>query len=161
MSKLRVLMIGPGRMVKGGISTVIDNYYAIGLDRLVDLTYLPTMEDGTKIKKLIVAAGAYMRFGKLTKKVILFMSIWLHRRALVGKHYLLKKLIKPERRLSFMSMQQILISSSLKSQMTQKEGRLSMFSLLQTGLLFCRRNGLISLERMSAIQERLKSFTMV
>lgn len=67
MNKLRVLMIGPGKMVKGGISTVVDNYYALGLDQLVDLTYLPTMEDGAKIKKLIVAAGAYMRFGRLVK----------------------------------------------------------------------------------------------
>ena len=55
MGKLRVLMIGPGRMVRGGISTVVDNYYKCGLDEAVDLTYLPTMEDGSKAKKLAVA----------------------------------------------------------------------------------------------------------
>jgi len=67
MDKLRVLMIGPGRQVKGGITTVIDNYYALGLDKQVDLKYLPTMEDGSKIKKLLVAAKAYIAFGRLVK----------------------------------------------------------------------------------------------
>lgn len=67
MGKLRVLMMGPGRMVKGGISTVVNNYYGLSLDKQVDLTYLPTMEDGSKVKKLIVAVSAYMRFGRLVR----------------------------------------------------------------------------------------------
>lgn len=68
MSKPRVLMIGPGCKVMGGISTVVDNYYALGLDKDVDLYYLPTMEDGSKVKKLAVAAKAYATFGGLFKK---------------------------------------------------------------------------------------------
>ena len=61
-------MIGPARNVMGGISTVVNNYYACGLDRDVDLYYFPTMADGSKIKKLIVAARAYAAFGGLLKK---------------------------------------------------------------------------------------------
>ncbi|SET02178.1 Glycosyltransferase involved in cell wall bisynthesis [[Clostridium] aminophilum] len=68
MIKPKVIMIGPGRDVMGGVSTVINNYYAIGLDNDVDLYYLPTMEDGSKVKKLVVAAKAYMAFGRLVKK---------------------------------------------------------------------------------------------
>ena len=62
MNKSRVLMLGPGRDVKGGISTVVNNYFALGLDKNIDLFYLPTMEDGIKIKKLAVAGNAYIKF---------------------------------------------------------------------------------------------------
>ena len=60
----RVLMLGPGRDVRGGISTVVNNYYRYGLDKAVELTYLPTMEDGSKAKKLLTAAKAYAAFDK-------------------------------------------------------------------------------------------------
>jgi len=62
MEKPRVLMIGPGRNVRGGITTVVNNYYKYGLDEQVNLKYITTMEDGTKLKKLFVAAKAYMEF---------------------------------------------------------------------------------------------------
>lgn len=68
MNKPRVLMIGPGRDVMGGISTVVNNYFHCGLDKKIELYYLPTMEDGSKLKKLIVAAKAYAKFGNLLKK---------------------------------------------------------------------------------------------
>ncbi len=68
MSKPRVLMIGPGRDVMGGIATVINNYYAGGLDDDIDLYYLPTMENGNKVKKILVAAKAYIAFGALLKR---------------------------------------------------------------------------------------------
>ena len=55
----------------GGISTVINNYYACGLDKDVDLYYLPTMEDGSKVKKLAVAAKAYAAFGGLLRKYVI------------------------------------------------------------------------------------------
>ena len=67
MSKPRVLMIGADRGVMGGIPAVVNNYYATGLDKVVDLQYLSTMKDGSKIKKLFVAAAAYARFGRLLK----------------------------------------------------------------------------------------------
>lgn len=66
--KKHVLMIGPGREVRGGISAVVESYYACGLDKAVDLTYLPTMKDGSKFRKLIVACKAWVAFGRLLKK---------------------------------------------------------------------------------------------
>jgi len=61
-------MIGPGRNVMGGISTVVNNYFSLGLDKAVGLNYLATMEDGSKLKKLWVAAKAYLQLGALLKK---------------------------------------------------------------------------------------------
>lgn len=66
--KPRILMIGPGRNVKGGISTVVNTYFNLGLDHKVDLTYLSTMEDGSKFKKLMKAFLAYVRFCQVLKQ---------------------------------------------------------------------------------------------
>lgn len=54
--------------MRGGVSSVVNSYYDAGLDKLCDLTYLPTMEDGSKFKKLFVAACARLRFESLIKK---------------------------------------------------------------------------------------------
>ncbi len=59
---MRVLMIGPSRNVKGGISTLVNNYYQAGLDKKIELAYLKTMEDGSKIRKLFVAVKSFSRF---------------------------------------------------------------------------------------------------
>lgn len=64
---MKVLMIGAGRDVRGGVSSVVNSYYDAGLDKMCDLTYLATMEDGSKLKKLFVAARARMRFERLIK----------------------------------------------------------------------------------------------
>lgn len=61
-------MIGAGRDVRGGVSSVVNSYYDAGLDKLCELTYLPTMEDGSKVKKLLVAAGARVRFERLIRE---------------------------------------------------------------------------------------------
>lgn len=66
-SKINVLMIGPGRDVKGGISTVVNSYFENGLADAVHLEYLPTMEDGSKVKKLWIAIRAYMKFSSMLK----------------------------------------------------------------------------------------------
>lgn len=65
---MKVLMIGAGRDVRGGVSSVVNSYYDAGLDKLCELTYLPTMEDGSKFKKLLVAAGARVRFERLIRE---------------------------------------------------------------------------------------------
>lgn len=65
---MKVLMIGAGRGVRGGVSSVVNSYYDAGLDKLCELTYLPTMEDGSKLKKLLVAAGARVRFERLVRE---------------------------------------------------------------------------------------------
>ena len=61
-------MIGAGRDVRGGVSSVVNSYYDAGLDKMCELTYLPTMQDGSKLKKLFVAAWARLRFEFLIKK---------------------------------------------------------------------------------------------
>lgn len=60
--KIKVLMVGPDRGVHGGISAVVNEFYKVGLDKKVDLKYIGTMKEGSKLKKLFVAAFAYARF---------------------------------------------------------------------------------------------------
>lgn len=59
---MRVLMIGPARSVHGGISGVVNNYYEAGLDRKIDLCYIGTMVEGGKLRKLLQAGVAYLKF---------------------------------------------------------------------------------------------------
>lgn len=75
-AKIKVLMIGPDRSVHGGISGVVNNYYEAGLDQKIDLCYIGTMVEGTKLHKLLKAAGAYFKFLAVIKNTILYMSIW-------------------------------------------------------------------------------------
>jgi len=60
--KIKVLMIGPDRSVHGGISGLVNGYYHVGLDKKVDLRYIGTMKEGSKLKKLLVAGLSYVRF---------------------------------------------------------------------------------------------------
>lgn len=60
--ELRVLMVGPDRSVHGGISGVVNNYYEAGLDKKTELCYIGTMAEGSKIRKLLKAAAAYVTF---------------------------------------------------------------------------------------------------
>ncbi|MCL2717300.1 MAG: glycosyltransferase family 4 protein [Lachnospiraceae bacterium] len=59
---VKVVMIGPARNVHGGVSTMVNNYYAAGLDKCVNLTYISTMVDGSKFRKLLQAVWAYLVF---------------------------------------------------------------------------------------------------
>ena len=61
---LKVLMVGPDRSVHGGISGVVNNYYGAGLDRKIDLCYIGTMVEGSKLRKLLQAVLAYIWFLK-------------------------------------------------------------------------------------------------
>lgn len=60
--EMKVLMIGPARSVHGGVSAVVNNYYAAGLDQQIKLKYIATMVDGSKVRKLIQAMLAYITF---------------------------------------------------------------------------------------------------
>lgn len=64
MKKIKVLMIGPARSVKGGMTTVVDNYYNYGLDKLVDLKYIETCNDSNKISKFIKEKKGMREFRK-------------------------------------------------------------------------------------------------
>lgn len=59
---MKVVMIGADRSVKGGVSAVVNNLYAAGLDQKVKLTYIGTMVDGSKVRKALQAAVALVRF---------------------------------------------------------------------------------------------------
>ena len=59
---MKILMIGPARSVHGGISGVVNNYYDAGLDKKVDLTYIGTMVEGSKVRKLLQAVIALVQY---------------------------------------------------------------------------------------------------
>ncbi|WP_027216066.1 glycosyltransferase family 4 protein [Butyrivibrio fibrisolvens] len=61
MAKIKVLMLGPARTVKGGVSSVVNNLYNAGIDREIELKYIGTMVDGSKLRKLLQAAKAYFQ----------------------------------------------------------------------------------------------------
>lgn len=60
--KIKVLMLGPDRRVHGGISAVVNNFYDAGLDEKISLAYIGTMVDGSKLRKLLKAVGAFGMF---------------------------------------------------------------------------------------------------
>ncbi len=62
MSKLNVLMIGPARNVKGGMTTVVDGYYAGGLDKKVNLKYIETVNDKKAISKICKMINGFFQF---------------------------------------------------------------------------------------------------
>ncbi len=59
---MRVLMAGPDRSVKGGISSVVNQYYAAGLDELCDLRYVPTVKSDNNVGKGLDFAKALLEF---------------------------------------------------------------------------------------------------
>lgn len=64
---MNVLMIGPGRGLKGGISSVVESYYEIGLDKMIKLDYLETFIDGNKSTKVKFALNSLKKFKILAK----------------------------------------------------------------------------------------------
>lgn len=61
---VNVLMIGPSRTVKGGMTTVVDNYYKYGLDKKVYLKYIETCNDSNMISKLLKEIKGMNEFKK-------------------------------------------------------------------------------------------------
>lgn len=68
MQKLKVLMIGPARDVKGGMTTVVDNYYKYGLDKEINLKYIETINDKGKLSKFIMEKIGKIKFYKNINK---------------------------------------------------------------------------------------------
>ena len=68
MEKLKVLMIGPARSVKGGMTSVVDNYFKYGLDKEVDLKYIETVNDKNKVLKLSKIIKGYIEYISNIKK---------------------------------------------------------------------------------------------
>ena len=67
MKKIKVLMIGPARNVKGGMTTVIDNYYNVGLDKEIELKYVESCNDKNILKKAIKEIKGYIEFKHYVK----------------------------------------------------------------------------------------------
>ncbi len=66
--KIKVLMIGPDRGVHGGISALVNSYYAAGLKDIVELKYIGTMKEGSKLKKLMIAGLAFVDFMRVVDR---------------------------------------------------------------------------------------------
>lgn len=65
---LRVLMVGPARNVKGGMTTVVDSYFEYGLKDKVHLKYIESCNDGNKVSKLIQEIKGLYAFKRNIKK---------------------------------------------------------------------------------------------
>lgn len=62
MHDCRILMVGPALEVMGGISAVVRYYFNSDLEKSVNLKYLKTHVDGSKLKKIFVAIQAFLKF---------------------------------------------------------------------------------------------------
>ena len=62
MGARRIVMIGTRRDVRGGISAMVNVYFAQGLFRRWNARYLSTHCDGTKLRKAVQAAGSWLAF---------------------------------------------------------------------------------------------------
>ena len=74
-NKIKVLMIGPARNVKGGMTSVVNSYFEYGLDKKVDLKYIETVNDKNVISKLFKIIKGYIEFRRNVKK---FEIIHIH-----------------------------------------------------------------------------------
>lgn len=66
--RIKVLMIGPDRGVHGGISALVNSYYEAGLQDKVELKYIGTMKEGSKLKKLMIAGLAFIKFMRVVDR---------------------------------------------------------------------------------------------
>lgn len=62
MKKNKVLMLGPARNVKGGMTTVVDGYFNAGLQNKVSLKYIETVNDNGNISKILKMLTGFFQF---------------------------------------------------------------------------------------------------
>ena len=48
----RILMVGPSRNMQGGVITVVNSYFDIGIDEKLNIKYVETLIDGNYLKKI-------------------------------------------------------------------------------------------------------------
>lgn len=94
MEKLRVLMIGPDRLMKGGVSTVVNNYYDVGIENYVDLPYISTVLDGNKFQKLWMAVKSYIVFSKVYRHYDILHVHMAANASFIRKAFFVKKAYK-------------------------------------------------------------------
>lgn len=56
-----VLMVGVSRSMQGGVASVVNSYYKIGLNNKVNMKYISTLKEGNIIKKLSVFIKAVIK----------------------------------------------------------------------------------------------------
>lgn len=61
-------MLGPARTVKGGMTSVVDNYFNYGLNQKVDLKYIETINDKNKFLKALKEIKGKIEFLTNVKK---------------------------------------------------------------------------------------------
>lgn len=69
MNLLNIIMIGPDLDVQGGISSVVREYLKAGLDKKVNLYFIPSHKDGSTSKKILVFIKAFYKFNLLLFKI--------------------------------------------------------------------------------------------
>ena len=66
--KIKILMLGPARDVKGGMTSVVDSYYDYGLDKEVELKYIETVNDKNSFSKILKIVKGFTIFILCIKK---------------------------------------------------------------------------------------------
>lgn len=64
-NKIKVLMIGPARNVKGGMTTVVDNYFEYGLQNFVNLKYIESCNDTNIFSKFLKEKKGLTEFKRI------------------------------------------------------------------------------------------------
>lgn len=62
MKKMKILMLGPARNVKGGMTTVVDGYFDAGLEKKVELKFIETVNDKNSISKILKMIVGFLEF---------------------------------------------------------------------------------------------------
>lgn len=65
----RVLMLGPDRKSKGGIASVVNQFFDAGLQNQVELTYISTACDGNAVRKCVQFCFGVIKFFKIVNNV--------------------------------------------------------------------------------------------
>lgn len=66
--KPSIIMVGPSVEARGGVSTVVRELIAGGIGEYCDFKYIPTVVDGSRLRKLLKAIIAYIEFSLLLPK---------------------------------------------------------------------------------------------
>ena len=61
----KICMIVPNKMVKGGITSVVEGYYGSRLEKDYKITYIESYKNGNKLIKLLKAIKGYVQFIKV------------------------------------------------------------------------------------------------
>ena len=70
-------MIGSAPGTRGGVAALVELYAAQGLFQRWGVVYVPTHRDGSKLRKLGVAAGAWLDVFSAERVVPRIEAIWL------------------------------------------------------------------------------------